>query len=294
MKKLIKYSFALLLAVIAATAGCKEQKKSKQREPEPVKAETDIERGYDFNKAEKVEMKNRLKEISGIHFLKDNLFVAIEDEDGVIFTVDFASGKITDEQVFAGPGDFEDVTMDSNFFYVLKSNGTIYRVSRNGDSSKFSTNAIKNNNGSEFESLYLDSAANNLILICKSCPDEKKHSINAYVFNLQNAQFNDLPVYSIDMDALTKKDSHSGIKPSAAAIHPIEKKLYVLCSVGKMLLVCDLQGKVEKGYHLDPNVFQQPEGIAFTPNGDMFISNEANHGKANILKFEYTDLDKVK
>lgn len=289
MKKLLEYGLALLLAVTTATTGCKEKKKLKQTEPSP-KIEATTARGYDFNQVEKLEMKNRLKEISGIHYLNGNLFVAIEDEDGIIFTVDFATGKIVDQKVFAGRGDFEDITMDAKFFYVLESNGKIYRVSRNDDTSKLSVNALQNNSGSEFESVYLDPAGKNLVFICKNCPGEKKHGINAYAFNLQDARFNDLPAYTINMDVLSKEERSSGLKPSAAAIHPIEKKLYVLCSLGKMLLVCDLQGKVEKGYHLNPEIFQQPEGIAFTPNGDLFISNESNHSKANILKFPYRSL----
>jgi hypothetical protein len=57
-----------------------------------------------------------------------------------------------------------------------------------------------------------------------------------------------------------------------------------------MLVVCDLQGRIEKSYPLSPEFFEQPEGIAFTPNGDMFISNEANQNKANILKLVYRPL----
>ena len=37
---------------------------------------------------------------------------------------------------------------------------------------------------------------------------------------------------------------------------------------------------------LDPNEFRQPEGICFSPSGDMFISSEGQGGKGYILEFE--------
>jgi len=36
---------------------------------------------------------------------------------------------------------------------------------------------------------------------------------------------------------------------------------------------------------LDPVLFNQPEGLTFAPNGDLYISNEGGEGVATILKF---------
>ena len=36
---------------------------------------------------------------------------------------------------------------------------------------------------------------------------------------------------------------------------------------------------------LDEKLFRQPEGICFSPEGDMYISNEGQGGKGYILKF---------
>jgi hypothetical protein len=41
----------------------------------------------------------------------------------------------------------------------------------------------------------------------------------------------------------------------------------------------------------DKKLFRQPEGICFKPNGDLFISNEGDGGKAKILKFKYRPQD---
>ena len=75
----------------------------------------------------------KLNEISGIHYLKENTFAAIADEVATIFTVDFLSGDIVSELEFGKNGDYEDITMDSEFYYVLESNGAIYQVPKSGD-----------------------------------------------------------------------------------------------------------------------------------------------------------------
>ena len=45
------------------------------------------------------------------------------------------------------------------------------------------------------------------------------------------------------------------------------------------------EGKVQDVKELDPKLFRQPEGICFSPIGDMYISNEGQGGKGYILKF---------
>ena len=54
-----------------------------------------------------------------------------------------------------------------------------------------------------------------------------------------------------------------------------------------MLMVLDRNGKVLDLQDLDNKLFLQPEGICFSPQGDLFISNEGRGGKGYILKFKY-------
>lgn len=77
-------------------------------------------------------------------------------------------------------------------------------------------------------------------------------------------------------------------KPSAAAIHPILKKLFIVCSQeGRGLIICDLEGNVEEAHRLDEGMYPQPEGITFAPNGDMYISNEGLIQPGSIVHYPY-------
>ena len=55
----------------------------------------------------------------------------------------------------------------------------------------------------------------------------------------------------------------------------------------QLLIVTDRKGNTKEAYTLDPLIFSQPEGITFTPWGDMLISNEATdkYGTATLLIF---------
>jgi uncharacterized protein YjiK len=74
------------------------------------------------------------------------------------------------------------------------------------------------------------------------------------------------------------------IKPSATAINPVNNDLYILSSINQLLIVTDRNGKFKEVFSLDPAIYKQAEGIAFTTAGDMIISNEWHEtGLANIL-----------
>jgi sugar lactone lactonase YvrE len=102
-------------------------------------------------------------------------------------------------------------------------------------------------------------------------------------------QYDTVPAYRIDVTAIAKAagDDTKNFRPAAAAIHPIEKRLYMVDAINNLLVVTDLNGKVQEAHHFKSRLFEQPEGISFAPNGDMYISNEAGDGIANILKFTY-------
>jgi uncharacterized protein YjiK len=74
-------------------------------------------------------------------------------------------------------------------------------------------------------------------------------------------------------------------KPSAIAVHPQTGEVFILSSVDHVLISCDENGNVTGYALLDAGLFRQPEGIAFFPNGDMLIANEAAGKEPTLLLF---------
>jgi len=127
-------------------------------------------------------------------------------------------------------------------------------------------------------------------MVCKKCPiDKGKDLRSAYRFDLNKKQFDPSPFYTFSTAEVKNilKDDNAKFDPSAADIHPINKRLYILSSAGNLLVIADTRGKIIEAYNLNPDQFPQAEGIAFAPNGDMFIVNEGKFGAPTLQQFKF-------
>lgn len=248
---------------------------------------------YNFQQVFTKQLNPELKEISGIVWENTrNQFIAHNDETGKLFYLDRDTKEIMHRVLFAGKGDFEDIALVGTMPYVLRSDGTLFRV--NTDSS---SGAVKGEDlGSlpikgkvDFETLYHDSSRNALVLLCKNCNMDNKATVSAFAYYLDGRGFSPDPIYRINaklVDSLAPKET-SKLQPSAARIHPKLNKLFIISSAANLLVVSDLDGNVESVFRLSPKLFPQPEGLTFNRSGDMYISNEGVTGKATIHRFTY-------
>ena len=135
----------------------------------------------------------------------------------------------------------------------------------------------------EFETIYLNKD-NEITLICKDCEDDDKEHLSTFIFNdTAEVHYREGPL--LDMNSYVQKlGVKKHLKPSAAAINPITKDLYLLSSVMQVLLIYEPEGNLKEMVELNPEFYKQPEGLTFTPDGNLIISNEfANDGLPNLL-----------
>ena len=271
----------LLVCAITLSVGCKQQSYAS---PD----------GYDLNRPQKENLGKVLNEISGIAFDDDNKsLLAISDSKEKIFEINLNKQKLKDytDRVVPSKSDIEDVVKAGSNVYMLSSKGIIYEVpSKKNDSSSVKEYSFWSTDQNDFETLYYDPSANGLIMVCKHCPSDKGREIRtAYRFDLNKKQFDSSAFFTFstaDVKSLLN-DGDAKFDPSAAAIHPINKRLYILSSAGNLLVIADNRGKIIEAYKLNPEQFPQAEGIAFAPNGDMFITNEGKYGSATLQEFKY-------
>lgn len=248
--------------------------------------------GYDLKKPTKMELGKVLNEISGLSYNPSNkTLLAVSDSKDHVFEIDFDNKRLKDLiKNFAKKNDFEDLVAINNQVYVLISNGTILKIPREKDTTDLESFTFSSGGKNDFETLYFDSSVNSLIMLCKSCADDKGRFVRtAYRFDLKEQQFDSVAYFEISIDDIKKavKNDDADFKPSAAAINPVSKRLFVLASAGNLLVVTNNRGKVVEVYNLNPDDHPQPEGIAFAPNGDMYISNEGKYGKPTLQIFPY-------
>lgn len=250
-------------------------------------------KGYNLAEPTRFHVRQSMQEISGIVLAPDEHHIlAINDEQGRVFSIDVTGDTPYPNWKFDKSGDYEDLATDGKNWMVLKSNGHLYQVTGLfSDSTDAVHYKLPVEGKKEFETLYYDPRNDGMVMLCKACADDKGKGYNtAYRFDMKTWEFDEDPFYRIniaDIERLTGEDIGL-FKPSAAAVHPFEKRLYILSAVNRMLVITDLDGKVQEAYNLKHAIFKQPEGISFAINGDMYISNEsADESSANILKFKY-------
>lgn len=261
---------------------------------------------YDFSKLKSYDLPAILSEVSGLTYdEKADRLLAVEDERGVIYSLDKNDGSILSKDKFHKDGDYEGITLVDQHIYVLKSTGTIYKV-KNG---AYNTDPEKIKGGlkKEFnlEGLTYDPYSKGLLVSCKE-PINKEAMNSRCLFRIDivSKKMSEKPFLVINREELKKyitdnfdkseaKDKFKKIMnpdldylhlgPSGIAIHPFTKDIFIVSSRSKCLLVYDRDTKTLVHLQkLDKNIFEQPEGISFDAKGNLYISSESKKKPAQL------------
>ncbi len=256
-----------------------------------------------------------LEEISGLSFDKNfEKLYAVQDEKGIIFIINKTTGEIEKEIEFHKDGDYEGIEVVGDVVYVVKSTGTIYEVKNAGkeDQEKEKYNLFLSREN-DVEGLCFDEESNMLLMACKGVPatgesfEVIRYKKVVYGFDIETKEIDSIPIYDVQLDGIHKclhtsssiKDTEKltdhfsydkkdiNFNPSAIAIHPLTKDIYILSSAGKTLIVLNTKGEIIYIERLNKKIHRQPEGIAFDKDGTLYISNEAKGETAKIYRFDY-------
>jgi hypothetical protein len=277
------FSWLLLLSLLVFLNSCNNSGKSGDLSSPP---------GYNLERPAVVKLPTYLDEISGIAFYpKDRSVFAVDDEKGWLYKIFFTGNMAIQKWKYGKGSDFEDLVLSDSTFYVLQSKGNILSVRFVQPDSvlveKYESGLPGKN---EFEILYEDKDQHRLIMICKDCEADDKNSLSAFAFDLATHTFSPTAAYVVNVKKIEElmMEKKVKFKPSAAAINPNDGKLYMVSSINKVLAIADKKGNVENIYKIDPRLFKQPEGLTFTPEGHLLISNEsAGIGAPNIFICKY-------
>ncbi len=233
------------------------------------------------------ELPSELLEVSGIAHLDEDRFACVQDEKGVIFIFNKATGKIERELPFADPGDFEGLTLAGATAYAVRADGMIYEIDlTNKKTTSYNTYLTVSNN---VEGLCFDAANNRLLLAGKYADENFPGYKCIYAFDLKSKQLLKEPAFKINLDdpllGSSGKKKSKALMPSSIGIHPITADIFITDGPSSRLLQIDKNGNVKKMYSLGKN-FYQPEGLSFSPAGKLYISNEGKKNAGNIIEVE--------
>lgn len=234
------------------------------------------------------ELPSELDEISGIVWLDSQTLACVQDEDGMIFIYDLDEKKVTDKIPFAGNGDYEGIALHENDLYVMQSDGLLYEIKNwNGTNKVVSSYQTGFESSNNMESLTYSKTDAALLTTPKDKDVEDDYK-GIYKIDLTSKNVNRKnPAYRIDMtstilEPYKNKKRHKTFSPSEIAVHPKTKDIYVLEGKNPKLLIMNAEGALKTVHKLDEISFPQPEGMTFSADGDLYISNESANGPATI------------
>lgn len=239
---------------------------------------------------QKWELPAELKEVSGIAYVDEQRFACVQDEEGKIFIFNRSRQKIEKTIPFAGAGDFEGIALNGNMAYVLRADGVIYEVDINGkqgSAKDYKTSLTVEHN---VEGITYDKANNRLLLAIKDDEPGNPDYKGIYAFDLSKKEFVTEPVFKIDLqnkilNSAEGKKKGKAVAPSEIGLHPRTGEIYITDGPKSRLLIMDKSGDMKRFLQLGKD-FAQPEGITFSPTGEVFISNEGAKGSGNIVQVE--------
>ncbi|HPR31840.1 MAG TPA: hypothetical protein PLK12_07085 [Prolixibacteraceae bacterium] len=263
---------------------------------------------YAPNQPEKVlVLPDVLREVSGIVSTNPEYLACIEDESGTIYHYSLKENVITARFDFGYPGDYEGITLAGNSLYIIRSDGVLFEV-EDYASGKIAQNFYPLNIPyPNCEGVVYDRKNNRLLIASKgksADKDEKraKQERAVYSFNLRKKELDTKPfleIYLPDIEAfmnkngiaLLRESKKNGtikaqkpkLRSSGIAIHPVSGDLYILSASEHLLYVFHPDGKIANILQLDEILYPKAEGITFTENGDMFISNEGEIGPPTLV-----------
>ncbi len=237
---------------------------------------------------EKWDLPKYLNEVSGIAWIGENRIACIQDEDGIIFIYNLKTSGIENKIEFGNEGDYEGIAVVGKDAYVLRSDGIIIEVSnymeKDPEVQKHVTN-LNRLSGINIEGLCADPSNDRLLMATK----ERKGSSNQkeiYAVNIKQKTLESEPLFIVDLSdpIFEKVKEKEKFSPGEINVHPETGEYFILDGTRPKILITEKDGILKELFILNSQEFGNPEGLTFSPNGNLYISNEAENAPANILR----------
>jgi len=244
---------------------------------------------YDLeHRVTRFDLPGRLDEISGLGFSASGTLFGHGDERGQLFTIDPATGEVG-RGFGLGPtvlrDDFEGMAVAGDRFFLVSSKGWLYefREAPQGGSSPVRITDTGVGAGCEVEGLAYDPTTQSLILACKTViPAAPEVRLQWIPLDPSAAV---PPPLDIPLDAFAEVGLQGGVHPSGLDVDPRTGHLVLVAAREEALVELDGDGRVLSAYRFPGHRHPQAEGIAFGPDGLLYIGDEAHGGKARLTVY---------
>ena len=247
---------------------------------------------YNLKDSKQFKLPHHLREISGLAASDDGRIFCHDDEKGIIYQINPLNGKVVKKFAVGNPipnRDFEGIAIVKDKFYLITSSGDLYEFhdAKNKQISKFKIYKTGLTVSYNIEGLCYDPLTNSMLLACKGYPGKKyKGYRSVYSFDLKGKKLMPDPRFLLSLKELDKRYGMKNFSPSAIEYNSKTGTFFILSSHVKALIEVSSDGKVIHGALLSGRNHKQPEGITFTSDIKMLISDEGRGGQGTITVYK--------
>ena len=241
--------------------------------------------------AKYIKLSNEIRGISGICFSPDDRLFCETDENANIYQLDTKSGEIIKKfslKDSINSGDFEDICIAGDRFFLMQDHGSIFEFKEGANNTSvdykiYKTFLTRENN---IEGLCFDPETSSLLLACKKYAGDGYDKMRAvYSFPLNTMKLEEKPRFLIATKPLKKFSSENKFNPSGIARNPVTGTFFIIASRGNIIIEVSKDGNVLGEKDLPKSIHIQPEGIAFSKDNTLYISNEGKGKTAGLVAY---------
>jgi uncharacterized protein YjiK len=227
-----------------------------------------------------------LAEISGLAWSGDAL-LAHGDETAAIYRIDGVRGSVTRVAFLEGRprDDFEGMAVADSQLALISSKGRLYLAKWPATPGTLPYRVVETGlgRGCELEGLAWDAASGALLMPCKRVAgDKRKHGITVRRWHLARG----VPLAPVEVSADKMKSAGlPGFRPTSIELDPRTGNWMLLSSAEPGAIEMTPAGAVLRAVRISHGLHRQPEGLALSPAGDLFIADEAAGFRATLTRY---------
>jgi len=230
-----------------------------------------------------------LKEISGLALTPDDRLFAINDEQAIIYELDYEHGMIKKTFALGRPipsDDFEGIAYVDGLFYLVTSTGLIYVATEGNDGDRVEFEIYQTGLGRfcEIEGLAQDAQSATLLMACKKSKKKAQSGrFSIFAWSVSGHRVLHEREITIPEHEIAERIGKKHVRPSAIVIDPRTSYIYGVAGPQQAIFQLTPDGELIDAIIL-PLVdrHRQPEGIEITRDGRLLIADEGGKKKARL------------
>jgi len=222
------------------------------------------------------------------------------------------SKKIVKEIPFGEKGDYEGLAIIEQVLYVLRSDGDLFRIEyweKENVAPTVQQIATALYKKDDAEGLCYDPYRKNLFIACKEDAFLNREIASRSIFkfyptsltfdqtpylsitnqlvltHIQNHAYQDPLIKELLLKQYQKQTTKAIFRPSGIALEPQTNNMYLLSATAHSLLIFNPQGQLLSVNYIPPTLIPKPEGICFSPKGDLYIASEARKKSKQVFLY---------